>query len=283
MVMTPLVSKSKEPAVYDDIELTAVELEEAISAAKEKKYYRLQEYEREARSAELRRMLTERWTYEKTRKWIEGRIGEIYPSEKINFQDINTEDGKMISNAGSLFTLLCLYFSVDPTFVIMADEMGIKAPDLRKGLLLAGRIGCGKTSLMRIFQRNQRQVYTMLPAKEIAWNWRQADKEAGAYLDRMSRPHLLPVNDVQNFYHRIAGLCIDDAGTEDIQNSFGNRASVIGDIIEARYYNKCAGPLLHLTTNLTMADIKEFYGPRVGSRLRETMNVIEYIGEDRRK
>lgn len=233
--------------------------------------------------AELRRMLTERWSYEKTREWMEKRIIELFSEEKVQFHDVTSESGDFISNAGSVFTLLCYYFSADPHFVILADEMGISRPDLRKGLLIAGRIGCGKTSLMRLFQRNQRQVYTIQSAKEIAWNWRQAGENGGAYMERLSNPHMLPVNDMQNFYHRLAGLCIDDAGTEDVQNGFGNRASVIADLIEARYFNRCTGVLFHLTTNLTMKTVKEFYGDRVASRLRETMNVIEYKGEDRRK
>lgn len=268
---------------YDDIRLSPAEEAEALLRARERKHYQLLEEEKEARAAELRRMLTEQWTTEKTRQWIGQRILRMFPEELIVFQDTVGDDGRRLSNAGSVYALLCEYFSADPNFVLSAQRLEVESPDLRKGLLLAGRIGCGKTSLMRIFQRNQRQVYMILSAKEIAWNWRQADKNAGGYLERLSLPHLLPVNDSQNFYHRFAGLCIDDVGTEDVQNSYGNRASVIADVIEGRYYNRCAGPMLHLTTNLTMGDMKEFYGARITSRLCETMNVIEYKGEDRRK
>lgn len=281
MASTLPESSERESETYDTVKLTPAEEAEALQEARERKHYRLMEEEKEARAAELRRMLTERWSYERTREWIESRIA--HHEGAVQFHNVTNEEGEQISNAGSLFTLLCYYFSVDPRFIILADEMKIKRPDLRKGLLIAGRIGCGKTSLMRLFQRNQRQVYMILGAKEIAFNWRQAGENAGAYLERLSNAHMLPVNDVQNFYHRFAGLCIDDVGTEDVQNSFGNRASVIADLIEARYYNRCIGPLLHLTTNLTMKDVKEFYGDRVASRLRETMNIIEYKGEDRRK
>lgn len=280
----PPRSLPRELETYDDVPLTESEMEQALRGARERKFFKLQEYEKEARSAELRRMLTERWNYEKTRNWAEQRVGEFWPLEQAKFEDVLSEDGKQIvANAGSIFTLLCLYFSVDPRFVTVASEMGVMRPDLRKGLLLGGAIGCGKTSLMRIFQRNQRQVYAIQGAKEIAWNWRQADKEAGVYMERLTRPYILPVNDVLNFYHRFAGLCIDDVGTEDVQVSYGNRASVIGDVVEGRYFNGCVGPLFHMTTNLTMPDLKAFYGDRVASRLRETMNIIQYVGEDRRK
>lgn len=268
---------------FEDVPLTPDEESEALRIARERKFYRLQELEKEARSAELRRLLTERWSYEKTREWIEGRIPKVFDDKEIAFHDVFHENGRCISNAGSVFMLLCYYFSYDPRFIEKALEMGIEGPDLRKGLLLAGPIGCGKTSLLRLFQHNQRQVFMMRSAKEIAWKWRQAGKEAGAYLETMTTLQKLPVDDVQNFYQGFAGLCIDDAGTEDIQNSYGNKASVIADIIEGRYFNRCAGVMLHMTTNLTMPDLKEFYGPRVTSRLRETMNQIHYKGEDRRK
>lgn len=280
----PQKSQGKVSESYDDIPLTDDEMGDALRQAREKKFYRLQEQEREARASELRRMLTERWSYEKTRDWMEQRVGERWPLEHAHFEDVLSENGnQIVGNAGTVFTLLCLYFSVDPRFVTVATELGVERADLRKGILLAGPVGCGKTSLMHIFQRNQRQVFMIKSAKEIAWNWRQAEKDAGEYMEKMTRPHMLPVNDVQNFYHRFAGLCIDDVGTEDIQNSFGNRASVIADIVEGRYFNSCAGPLFHITTNLTMPDLKSFYGERVASRLRETMNIIGYTGEDRRK
>lgn len=268
---------------FEDITLSPEEENDALREARERKFYRVKELEKEARAAELRRMLTERWSYERTREWIEERIPTVFEGKEVTFHDVFHEAGHCISNAGSIFTLLCYYFSVDPRFVEKALEMGIEGPDLRKGLLLAGPIGCGKTSLLRLFQRNQRQVFMMKSAKEVAWKWRQADKEAGAYLETMTNLHKLPLDDVQNFYNRFAGLCIDDAGTEDIQNNYGNKASVIADIIEGRYYNGCAGVMFHMTTNLTMPDLKVSYGARVASRLRETMNQIHYKGEDRRK
>lgn len=269
---------------FDHIELTADEVANALREARERKYYRLQELEREARAAEFRRMLTERWSYEKTKTWIASRIDRVFQGENIAFEDLFDEHGNQVCNAGSIYELLCYYFSGDANFVLLARKMEVPEPDLRKGILLAGRIGCGKTSLMRLFQRNQRQVYMIQSAKEIARKWRQADAEKNieGYMESLTSPYLLPLDDSQNFYHRHAGLCIDDVGTEDIQNSYGNRASVIADVIEGRYYNRCMGPLFHMTTNLTMPDVKEYYGSRVGSRLREMMNVIQYKGEDRR-
>ena len=90
-----------------------------------------------------------------------------------------------------------------------------------------------------------------------------------------------------------AGLCLDDIGTEDVKVNYGNRKSVIGDIIEQRYSiiekledpdnikNNC-GDLLHATTNLSSPQLVEYYGGRVTSRMREIFNFIELPGNDRR-
>jgi len=256
------------------IPLTDEEVAVALKDAREKKYYRLLDEEKEARASELRRQLTEKWSYEKTRDFMLWRATRISQNRRLLFDDA---DG---SNAGTVFQLLCYYFSNDPMFVELALSSGFKAPDLRKGICLAGTIGTGKTSLMRLFGVNQRQVFMIRSASEVANKW-QAEGEDG--MSGLYTTHMLPVNDADNFYHRFAGLCLDDCGAEEVKNHYGNRKNVIGDLIEARYFNRACGTMLHMTSNLTTDQLKEFYGPRVSSRLRECMNVIELKGKDRRK
>jgi len=69
------------------------------------------------------------------------------------------------------------------------------------------------------------------------------------------------------------GMCIDDLGTEDIKNHYGNKKNVIGDLIELKYAKKTTGIYLHGTTNLTAEQLKDFYGSRVTSRMREIFNL----------
>lgn len=272
------------PETFPDVELSLEEKEEALRAARERKFYRLQEKALDDRRAEMRRQLSEQWSYEQILGFAISRKDRLEADggRKIDFMD-RLKDGKTIENSHSIFDLLCYYFARDPLFTVKANEMGVPRPDLRKGLYLVGPIGCGKTTLMRIMQVNQRRVFLIKSAADIAREWRMADKEAGEYLARLSQPHSLPSNDPQAFYQRFAGLCIDDLGTEDIANSYGNRSNVIADLIEARYANQAMGDLFHVTTNLPATAIAEAYGHRVSSRLKETMNIIEYRGEDRRK
>lgn len=276
--LTPPLSIERAPENYDHIILTSGEALEALRLGRERKHYQLIEEEKEARRADNRRMLTEHWTPAKTRKFMELRNEAVFGGV-LNFENGNG------SNFGDVFRLLCLYFSNDNSFVIAADSMKVKNPDLRKGILILGSIGTGKTTLMQLFGCNQRQVFMVKNAAEIADKWANFDKgeDKDAFLSTFAETYPLPINDMDNFYHRHMGLCLDDCGTEDIRNNYGNRKNVIGDIIEMRYANRCAGVYFHMTSNLTTEQLKEHYGQRVASRLRETMNVIHLTGQDRRK
>lgn len=202
------------------------------------------------------------------------RMGKKFGDKKLVFVDSET------CNAGTIFELLCHYFSNDPRFTELAIAAGIPNPDLRKGILLSGTVGNGKTTMMRLFAVNQRQVFWLKSASEVANTWLRGGEEA---ISVFYEPNQLPVNDVDNFYQPYAALCLDDCGTEDVKNHFGNRVNVIGQIIESRYYKGATGSWLHITTNLNSEQLKEFYGPRVISRLREVVNLIELKGGDRRK
>ena len=227
--------------------------------------------------AENRKFLTgHQWGYKQTDSFMRYRSESLF-------------EGKFKIDAANemIYNLLCMYFSKDIGFLSLAEHLGVKNPSLDKGLLLGGMIGVGKTWMMQLFSKNQRQVFSVRAATLIADNFMNQSKEdhdkGKDPLQGFYTPAKLPVNDANNFYHEYLGLCLDDIGTEEVKNHYGNRKNVIGDLIEQRYALGNVGLMLHMTTNLTMPQVKEFYGDRVGSRLRETMNIIELKGEDRRK
>jgi DNA replication protein DnaC len=74
-------------------------------------------------------------------------------------------------------------------------------------------------------------------------------------------------------------ICIDDVGTEDVANNYGNKVDLFAHIIETRYERN---NVTHLTTNLNPQQLRERYGERVYSRLRETTQFINFGTEDRR-
>lgn len=262
---------------YSHIELTEDEVVEAMIAAKRKKEAVLKELQLKQREAHNRKLYSgDRWSRKQTESFMEYRSELIF-------------DGKFNRDASNemIFKLLCCYFSEDDDFCSLADHLGVINPSLQKGILLAGSIGVGKTWMMKLFSRNQRQVYAVKAARSIAETFTKQSKEdrdKGADpLKMFYIPEKLPLNDKDMFFHTHLGLCLDDIGTEEIGSHFGNRKNVIGDLIERRYELGHGGIMLHMTTNLTMGQVKEFYGDRIGSRLREIMNIVELKGEDRRK
>lgn len=255
---------------YEHIELTGEEYMTAILQAKQKKERLLQYQEQQERAERNRRALTsDMWDYDVTRVFMLQRAQNIFEG-KFNVDEKNRV----------VFDLLCRYFSDDREFLSTAEAIGVSNPSLQKGILLAGTFGTGKTWIMKLFQRNKKACYLLKNAKQIAGEFQEDGVEAvTTYQNKIKNS----VNDATLFYQPYCGLCIDDLGTEDIKNNFGNKANVIGDLIEMRYAKGNAGPFLHATTNMDAQGIKEFYGGRVVSRMREVFNIIELSGNDRRK
>lgn len=242
----------------------------AIIDAKRKKESILAQREMERKAQENRIALTSRhYTYDQTYGMMIFRAGNLFQG-KFLIDDANRP----------IFELLCLYFAYDPKFVPTALAIGVKNPSLEKGILLAGNFGVGKTWLMTLFGRNQLQVFAVHNAKAIADLFEKKGVESQ---EQFIEPPRLPVNDVQNFYHETMGLCIDDMGSEREKTHYGNKKSVIGDLIELRYSRKAVGHLFHITTNMDATQITEAYGGRVSDRLREIMNIIQLTGKTRRK
>jgi predicted ATPase len=255
---------------YSHIELTQEEIDEAILQAKIKKSIRLEYEANQKRAEENRRQLTSaKWSTEQTKSFM------LYRSSQIFDKPFSLDQNNQI-----IFDLLCHYFAEDEGFVAIAENLGVSNPRLEKGLFLAGNFGVGKTWLMKLFAKNKRQVYHLHNAKQVADAFEVDGEEA---VRSFVQPIKNAYNDGARFYQPYSGLCLDDIGTEDVKTNYGNKKNVIGDLIEKRYAAGHCGILLHATTNLTAAQLKEFYGERVTSRMREVFNFITLPGQDRRK
>src|SRR6186713_313095 len=213
---------------YKHIDLTEEEEAEALIAAKQKKEEKLRLATVREKESENRRLFVEtKWTYEQTRGFMLYRAAQLFEGKfKVDKQN------------EKLFLLLCLYFSNSDDFISLALSMGIENPKLDKGVMLAGNFGSGKTWMMQLFSKNQRQCFRVHSAKVIA---NQFEQEGEGPFDQYLVPFRNPINDNANFLQRQSGLCIDDMGTEDVKIHYGNRKNVIGDLIEQRYQNKHMG------------------------------------------
>lgn len=164
-----------------------------------------------------------------------------------------------------IYKILAMYFTNDKGI----EKMGLS---LDKGLVLHGGVGCGKTTIMKLFRDNPSQPYGIVECMKIADQYKQ--KEGGA--------------DVIHQYSFLPSICFNDLGTEiesGESSHFGNKKNVMAEIILNHYErNERKKFKLHFTTNLAADEQGDLYGVRVRSRLREMCNIISLEGiEDKRK
>jgi energy-coupling factor transporter ATP-binding protein EcfA2 len=193
---------------------------------------------------------------EETGKKVHGEGFRIYP-----------EDHKLI------FTLL-VYFLEDGE---NAQRLGI---NLRKGILLTGPVGCGKTSLMRLmrYMLPREKTFHLKTCREVGLEF---NVEGYRVLQQYGRNSLYWREDgyVPKTY------CFDDLGSEGTGRYYGNECNVMEEILLTRYEYFISNHMVtHLTTNFSSSELEKLYGSRVRSRLREMCNLVSFGREakDRR-
>ena len=157
---------------------------------------------------------------------------------------------------------LVVYFAKDEE---MAFRYGIS---FRKGILLNGPVGCGKTALMSVFRLflPKEQRYAIKPCRDVCFQFLEQGHSVIREFGRISFDK-----------HRQNNYCFDDLGTENTLKHYGNECNVMGEILLSRYDSFVSHNIItHLTTNLTSTEIEEYYGTRVRSRMREMFNLISF-------
>jgi hypothetical protein len=178
--------------------------------------------------------------------------------------------------AGRLFAELCSYFSTDDTdlFAFGTPDAPRRPRDPRKGLLLVGPVGCGKTTLLRLFMRNPRQPYGLLSTRKVSERYQEEGLEGLAIYRQAGR----------------GGICFDDLGAEAMSvRHYGSEANPMAETLLARYDNfqegRLPGGFTHLTSNLPVGSREDApgtpslygcYGVRVVDRIREMFTLIAF-------
>lgn len=261
---------------YSHIDLSEEEMAEAILEGKLRKERRLEQEKIQNKIEENRKLLTSnRWSVKQTESFMTWRASSMFNDPALWPDGFRTDERNQ-----AVMEMLYHYFSESKEFETLSYSEVNPNPSIDKGILLCGVFGCGKTAIMTLFARNQRQVYDVVSAKKIASEFQQNGVEG---ISIYQQPIVNAINDSRKFYHRHTGICIDDLGAESEKNSFGNKSNVIGDLIEHRYHSKLVGTMLHATTNLTSSELENFYGGRVLSRMKQIFNLIVLPGKDRRK
>lgn len=155
-----------------------------------------------------------------------------------------------------LIKALCFFLSGDERF---ETELGYS---LKKGLLIRGTSGLGKSYLVKCLSDNELNPVRIYPVLDVMEGVRQN----GEF-------NIAPGGTIY----------LDDMGTETAPVKFyGTEINWVKDYIEMYYTSGRPYPGLMLSTNLSFSEVEAKYGYRVRSRLRDMVNVIEVEGEDLR-
>ncbi|MCU4177821.1 ATPase [Carboxylicivirga sp. N1Y90] len=167
-------------------------------------------------------------------------------------------------------------------YFIQDEELSLQhGMNLRKGILMIGPVGCGKTALMKLMQTilQQHQRFVLKACRDISFEFQ---KDGYDVIHRYSKRSFTIVPGSKT----PKTICLDDLGAESNIKHFGSECNVLAEVILSRYDLFISDKLItHATTNLNAKDIEKLYGQRVRSRLREMMNVIIWheISIDKRK
>ncbi len=159
----------------------------------------------------------------------------------------------------------------------LKDTIGAKKYDIsfRKGILLSGPVGCGKTSLMNILKYFQdiEERYILKSCRDISFEF---IKEGYSVIHKYSK---------QSFKNELPKVyCFDDLGTENNLKYYGDDCNVMAEILLSRYDLFISRQMItHLTNNLNSSEIEDIYGTRVRSRLREQFNLIAFDSNSKDK
>lgn len=149
--------------------------------------------------------------------------------------------------------------------------------DPKKGILLMGNSGVGKTKFMEDFA---------LANSKICWGHPNMPSGVGILDCEASSIRRgcekLGQTLVEMFYDH--EMFLDDLGAEPkgMINFYGSAFDPIVDILGIRYKVRALSKT-HITTNLNMDRIKEFYGNRIWDRLHEMCNILILDGKSRRQ
>ena len=189
-------------------------------------------------------------------------------------------DFKFTSTDIEMYTILINYFLGDKEFEKMYSGFNLK-----KGLLLRGDIGVGKSLMIKIFRSFMREYqinngFKMLLVTDVVNEY----QESGHKVIINNGPRSYKKGGLNNNEEIPLTICYDDLGTENTNAKYyGSTSNVMTDILLKRYDLFISfGMKTHIITNFDGYEIELNYGRRIRSRMREMMNDIVYSGFDRR-
>lgn len=176
----------------------------------------------------------------------------------------------------NIYSMVLMYFNEDPRFEQISPSYTLK-----KGLLIRGNVGVGKTMMMKMVLDFSLARYKYRPFKIIPCHSLSTEfiKNGAETITKNT------TNSFNYYSKKPVTICYDDLGAETLFSShYSNKLNVMQMILMGRYEQFIeVGMKTFITTNLLREEMDELYGYRIRSRLREMCNDIHYPGKDRRK
>ena len=150
---------------------------------------------------------------------------------------------------------------------------------LKKGIMLCGGIGSGKSLMFKIFHNFTKEIrkntFKMTETRYVA---REFITDGMKIIDIYGRESF-GTNPHGGSFNRENPITVffDDIGLEESNaNLYGNKSNVIAEIILDRYncFQDC-GMKTHTSTNLTIEELIALYGMRFADRAKEMFNIIK--------
>ena len=153
---------------------------------------------------------------------------------------------------------------------------------IHKNLLLIGEPGTGKTMLMQVFADYLRLTGNVNQFQNISATQLMNYYKINSHIDKFTFNELAHP---ERFEGDPFNVCLNDLGLQtENQRSYGTLLTQVTDeFLFARYeiYQQ-TGKRYHITSNLTVKDLKERFEDRLVDRFK-SFNVIELRGSSRRK
>lgn len=203
-----------------------------------------------------------------TLMWIANNVVLAHQRRKFEVDEHNRD----------ILRFLLYYFNGCPLAEQVFPDRNYK---LHKHLMLQGEVGTGKTLLMQIFAEylrytnNPRQFYNLSVTQMVNYYTLHNNLDRYTYYEEENKGFMCtPVN-----------ICLNDIGTDSI-TFFGMDTKLLtNQFLHARneiwvHYHKYA----HVTTNLTIAQLKEEYKDGFGRLIDrfKTYNIVPVGGSSRR-
>jgi hypothetical protein len=194
-----------------------------------------------------------------------------------------TGDNIIVDNENmSVIGVLLLYFSgsdlihkYDSIFKLKGEDQNLS---LKKGIMLLGCPGSGKTSLFQALSYNQRNPFTTISCLEIASKFAKKGYEG---VDQYMKINKTPT--VRPFGQSELGWMFDDLGYEKATKHYGDESLIMEEILFSHSNNSDSKGKIHVSSNLEIEAINQRYGPRTASRINQMFNVIYYKSETDRR